>query len=165
VRNAPGRRAAIGARVLVDRCLVPGDEIITFGSPALGWSSAAAQEHDEAVVIFAGSSRVLDLGTLIREGSDDTAPFALGWDGSTDSPTEPSEVKRWIMRIELPLVGRLRDDREHVGTGTKIRVVVGSDESDAKLYDVGVYWTDLAQGTETLLNSLSVSVEEVPAPA
>jgi hypothetical protein len=155
VTNVPGRRAAIGTRVLVDRCRAPDNTIITFGSPALGWSSAAAREHDEAVVIFAGSSRVVDLGTLIREGSDDVFIFT-GQSGAR------SELKPWIMRIELPLVDPpLPDGREHVGTGTKIRLVVGSDESDAKLYDVGVYWQDTAQGTESLLNSLSVVIDEV----
>ncbi len=155
VANAPGRRAAIGTRVLLDRCLAPDGDVVTFGSPALGWTSAAARDNDEAVVIFAGSSRVLDLGTLVREGND--GPF-VSWGSQTSESGPP---RRWVMRIELPLVGRLPDGREYIGSGSTIRVVVGSDESDAKLYDVSVAWHDLAQGTESLFNSLGVIVEEV----
>src|SRR5438094_7348088 len=73
VNNAPELRAAQGTRVLVDRCVKADGTIVTFGSPALGWTSAAAREHDEAVVVFAGASRILDLGALIRKGSDE--PF------------------------------------------------------------------------------------------
>lgn len=158
VANAPSVRAAIGARVLVDRCIAPAGEVVTFGSPALGWASAAATAHDEAVVIFAGATRVLDLGTLIRRGSD--KPSAIGW-AAPDAPRKKAEA--WELKIGLPLVGGLRDGREHVGTGTTIRVVVGSDESDAVFYDVLVGWQTGAPDTAALLSSLSVLVKPAQA--
>ncbi|HET8894004.1 MAG TPA: hypothetical protein VFM96_07910, partial [Gaiellaceae bacterium] len=129
--------------------------------PALGWAGAAARAHDEAVVIFSGAVRVLDLGTLIRRRitkPGGTAGFAAlpAQDANEKKKQEP-----WELKIGLPLVGDLRDRREHVGAGTTIRVVVGSDESDAAAYDVLIRWKKDAANTETLLHSLSVVVTPV----
>jgi len=117
VRNGEGLRASTGTRVLVERYYAPGAEKpTTFGSPALGWTSAAAGAHDEAAVIFSGSERVVDLGILRRD----------------------QDRLRRELQISLPLLWRERvvipDRRDYVGTGAVIRLVVGSDEATARFY-------------------------------
>jgi hypothetical protein len=158
VANAPGMRAATGTQVLVDRCVTPSGDVVTFGSPALGWSSAAAP--GELVVIFAGAARVVDLGTLIRKGSD-----LSGWEQQQlkqqRRQTGDTSAPPWELRIGLPLVGGLFDRREHVGTGTTIRLIVGSEESDAVVYDVLPGFQEWAPDTESLLSSLRVTVSQV----
>ena len=152
VENAIGLRAAIGARVLVDRCISAGGDVITFGSPALGWTSAGAPNNpDEAVVIFSGATRVLDLGQFVKRA---TVPDSYG--SLTVAPDAP-----WELRILLPRVGDLGDLRTWVDTGTTIRLVVGAEDSDARTYDVLVGWQTTATDVDALLGSLSVIVKPV----
>ena len=122
VKNASGRRTALGSSVIVEGHTHGDGTPVTYGSAALGWSSAGSD--DNRVVVFGGSSRVIDLGFVQREG--------VG--GSS----------RWRLLLYFPAlaramgtVGRSPDSRNVVDTGTVVRVVVGADEGEAKTYDIG----------------------------
>lgn len=149
VRNAVGKRASTGTRVLFDSLMRPGEEKpVTFGTPYLGWTSAHAA--DEFVVIFAGATRVIDLGEL-----------------RVDVKHDPT--RDWgEFKILLP---GLQDDvpnrRQYVGTGTPILLVVGSDEAETRFYNVTVGWGWGGGGevlaSDILKNHVGVQVAEVEA--
>ena len=147
VRNGPGLRASNGTRVLLDRYFKPGeDRPVTIGSAAFGWTSADAPE--EAVVIFSGAAR----------------PFDLGW-----LRADEDGVWRELV-IHLPQLvaadAEVTTDRRHVvGTGTRIRLVIGSDEAEARFYDVAVYWSEVACTPEEKLENLRFTVAEVDPAA
>ena len=147
VSNAPGRRASHGTRVIVDHYRPSDGEPVSIGSPSLGWESAGAS--DNAVVIFAGTSRPIDLGALVVEVS----------------PDEELRWPEWQLRLGLPGVPPLPDKREYVRTGTTVRLVIGSDEADERLYDVLVGWQAwMMEGDNSavaVLNSLVVQVSLV----
>jgi hypothetical protein len=149
VRNDPGLRASQGTRVLVDRVFKPffdpeKDKPVTLGSPALGWTSAAAGDRDESVVIFSGAERVIDLGQIFQD------PDTKTW----------REFEIWLPQLKREGVV-IADRRQVVGTGTTIRLVVGSDEADARVYDVLVGWSERAADAASVVSSVAVRIEEV----
>ena len=144
VRNAVGTRASSGTRVLFDSLHRQVDERpTTFGSPYLGWTSAHAP--DESVVIFAGATRIIDLGELrLNEGPR--------------------------FRISLPgVTGDIPHERQYVPTGTAIKLVVGSDEAETRFYLVTVFWGDPTgidiSAKDFLEHQLAVHVVETTAEA
>lgn len=146
VGNAPGLRASQGTRVLVDRYFVPGIERpVTVGSPALGWTSADAP--NEAAVMFSGAERVIDLGVLFQDDDGRWRRFELQF---------PQLKERGV---------KLADDRQIVGIGTRIRLVVGSDEADVRFYDVTVGWNIDAGDAEDAIWSFATRVDEVHSSA
>jgi hypothetical protein len=150
VSNAPGRRASHGTRVIVDRYSPSDGEPVSVGSPSLGWESAGSS--DNAVVIFGGTSRPIDLGALVVNQS---SPGRLGLKGM------PPDYE-WQLRLGLPGVPPLPDEREYLRTGTRIRLVVGSDEADTHTYDVWVGWEPwMSESAVAVLESLVVQVSLV----
>jgi hypothetical protein len=69
VANAKRRRAAHGTRVLVEGYRRQNDRygaLTTLGHPSLGWPSAPEANETAAVTVFAGGTRPITLGYLIR---------------------------------------------------------------------------------------------------
>jgi hypothetical protein len=160
VSNERGLRAARGTRVLVDQCVLVDGSVITFGTPALRWTSPEARDREEAIVVFAGASRVLDLGVLLREdpGESDALDRFLGID---QPPTKGEETRPpWVLRLALSTREKKPLARQYVREGTQIRLLVGSEESDATFFDVTVGWVPTAATDEEALRSLALVVTE-----
>ena len=102
-------------------------------------------------MIFSGATRVVDLGAFVKRPT--------GTDGYGQPAFKGDEP--WELKVGLPDVGSLADQREYVGTGTTIRLVVGSDDSDARMYDVLAGWMASSPNSDTLLSGLSVRVTPV----
>jgi hypothetical protein len=143
VYNEPGLKAAHGTRVILDHYVKPTGETVTIGSPSLGWSSAGSE--DNAVLIFSGWRRVIDLGHFI--------PVGRVQSGDVSMP-------QWALELILPGVGHVEGDRERVGPGTRLRLVVGADDADAHFYDVTLGWQEHTM-PQALLSSVAVRVDEV----
>jgi hypothetical protein len=104
---------------------------------------------DNALVVFAGTSRVVDLGVLGKRGNrPGWGPDGREVDGGDD----------WELRLLFPDVGAFADRREYVREGTIVHLVVGSDEADARRYDVVVGWNRTASSAEAVLQSLRTVV-------
>jgi hypothetical protein len=156
VSNAPERRVAKGTRVLVDHYRPKGQPVTaatTLGSPSLGWPSAPEASRDAAVVVFAGAARPIDLGVL-QQGydDDDVNPF--------DPPPPPDPAMPWRLKLALHNL-HIADHRQYLKPGQAwvIRLVVGSDEADAKPYDVTVKWEAFAANSRVALQSIEVEVD------
>jgi hypothetical protein len=154
VSNPRWVRAAHGTRVLVEyyRARSPRGEIVTLGHPQLGWTSVPPERH-ESTVIFAGASRAVDFGTLLR------GPLSgLFFDSSQKDPPEPWDLM-------LPISGLAPADERHILSGEKdgyvVRLLVGDDDGRARRYDVEVAWDARAVSPEAALDSVRMVVHKV----
>jgi hypothetical protein len=104
VRNARGRRAAHGTRVLVESYREAGGaEIVTLGSPELGWPSTSLSPGGGPVV-FSGGDRPLDFGALCTARRDDDG-LLVGWGQPDPSDTKPPKGTKWDLRLPLAMHG------------------------------------------------------------
>ena len=171
VRNTSGRRAALGTRVTVPQYESWRKRIFTLGSPSLGWPSAP-DAADGSLVIFAGSSRAIDLGILVREeiGPEndrvvvpDKAPWATAFDLDNPPTPPPEPLKMWCLRLALHGLS-IADRREYLVASTCIvRMVVGADEAEAREYDVKVFWDGNAADAQAALNTVEITIGAVGA--
>lgn len=155
VANEPGKRAARGTRVLVDRCwptyTVPSaDNTVTLGAPSLAWTSAR-EASDGSLVVFAGASRVVDLGLLGK--FDDEGLFV--------HPSEPIDQYPWRFKLRLHDLA-LKEHREILAPERwTIRLILGADEVDGRAYDVDIVWAHNASDAKNALASTHVNIRPV----
>jgi len=135
--NKGWRRAGHGTRVIVEGYRPQGRpvrEMVTLGSPLLGWPSAP-QLPDGGLSIFPGLKRPIDFGQLVPlrpAGS----PQRYAW----RHPVEPEEAT-WHFRLGLAFGLTIADGREAIPPGSWIvRLTIGADEGSARTYDVDVAW-------------------------
>jgi hypothetical protein len=146
VANAAGRRSAHGTRVLVETYQRRGGNfpVTALGSPSLGWPSAP-DAVDGSVIVFAGSGRPVDFGSLRRVVNHAGDPEA-----------------RWLLRLGLPDDFHIKDQREYLEPGRyTVRLVVGADEADARSYDVDVEWDGNADTPQKALASVNLTLRPV----
>jgi type II secretory pathway pseudopilin PulG len=158
VANLPGRRAARGTRVLIDRYWRADNpsDVTTLGSPSLGWPSAP-ESNDASVVIFAGVSRPVDLGVLLRH-----VPGTAFEPADPFHPPEPSGP--WHLKLALAGNLALANEREYLPAGSwVVRLIVGADEVDGRAYDVHVSWDNAGDTPAAALSSLAVQVRRAPS--
>jgi hypothetical protein len=160
VRNRKRRRAAHGTRVLLDhyRKNEPGADMVTMGSPALGWTSVFGSE---AAIVFAGGQRTVDLGVLVpgwRGESRFVAADPQKASGATDDDLH------WELRLHPAQQFEVLDQRDVLQpttNGYTVRLVVGADDGAARTYDVDVNWLAKAKDAAEALDSIQVEVRQV----
>lgn len=164
VRNAPGRRAARGTRVLVDhyRERYTTAPVVSLAGPELGWPSTQLAEGEGAVV-FGGTARPLDFGALGTGPSGGSRGNLLNLMG-TRQPLRQGE--RWWFRFTLAMHTRNlfigREFLPGVGGGYTARLTVGADDGEAQAFDVHFDWIEDAPTAEGALGSVLISVTPVP---
>jgi hypothetical protein len=156
VSNPRRRRAAHGARVVLEhhREQRTGAEAIPTGLPQLGWTTVPEERHD-STVIFAGASRPVDIGRLVRGPSSGGLVF-----GSDD---DERRVDAWA--LELALSGLKPTDERHRlpwrKDGYVVCLLVGDDDGAARRYDVDIDWDGDATTPQDALDSVEMAVREV----
>jgi hypothetical protein len=159
--NRGWRRAAHGTQVIVvgyRRAEQPATEMISLGSPTLGWPSANAP--NEALTIFPGMSRPIDFGSLYP---------ALRSDGGGLSSVRGVPVVlpvadggEWVLRLGIGLL--IADQREFLLPGEWIvRLVIGANDGSAATYDVHVAWNGDEADPQSALDDLLDHLEVLPA--
>ena len=152
IRNHRLVRAAQSTRVLVESYVENRGHAmpVAMGSPELGWPSTRL-EPGRGVVVFAGQSRPLDLGSLERTPIFD--------------PHDPYAREPWRFRIGLAMhgegVGIGREWLDATPNGYTLRLLLGADDGAATYYDVAVNWDPAAGDPVTALNAVQVEVSKV----
>jgi hypothetical protein len=160
VRNARGRRAARGTRVLVAsyRETSSGATPVSLAGPELAWPSTSLREGDGAVV-FGGTARPLDFGSL---GAGPTAGPGESLLNLMAAPDKLPDGFQWWYRFILEMHGRSlfigREFLPPVPGGYTARLIVGADEGDARVFDVQFSWMGHAPTPANALASFAVSV-------
>jgi hypothetical protein len=135
VSNARGRRAAQGARVLVEGYTeVAAHEatFVTFGHPSLQWPTASDVDA-AAVTVFGGGARPITLGYFVRAWRDQ--------DGLHYVPEHDEKAEAWYLLLTIGL--DINDDREKlppVEDGYSIKLLVGADDGAARRFTVYINW-------------------------
>lgn len=163
VANARWRRSAIGTRVLLESYRSTGRPPTTLGSPSFGWTSAGSP--DASVVIFSGTSRPFDLGSLIQGQYVRQLVKSLT-DGRGD--LDPEAVRlfdehgdEWVLRLGIHHLV-IFDGRDTLVPGSwTIRLVVGADDAAGVPYDVDLAWDGRAETAEEALEDLQVKVKRI----
>jgi hypothetical protein len=154
VKNAKRRRAAYQTRVEVTGYREQGDARWTWiGNRPLNWVGSAT---DVAVAVYAGMTRPVELGGLLRELPDGWKPKE-GGRPATSPPARFEEVKVW--RFHLSLYGTLAAIRLAPGAWV-LQVVVGAEEGDAATYEIDVAWDGKANGPDLAFQSLQLAVRK-----
>jgi hypothetical protein len=136
VSNARGRRAAQGARVLVEGYTSLADPeamFVTFGHPSLEWPSASDVDSG-AVTVFGGGARPITLGYFERAWRDQEGElhYVHEHDGTAEA---------WYLRLTIGL--DINDDRDKlppVERGYSIKLIVGADDGAARRFKVYIDW-------------------------
>jgi hypothetical protein len=170
------RRSAKGSCVLVDRYVttspataphvLPGVQIL--GYPTLGWTSSI--EGTDAVVVFSGSSRLVDFGQLsltVRSPNDPKRIVVIGGDPQKQIALGAFWSFQFLLAMHNPHPpGRpsgiyLSDLREFLPPnpgGYSALIVAGADDSRSKHYLVTLDWDGQAATPIDALISLSASM-------
>jgi hypothetical protein len=162
--NGRRRRAATGARVLVEgyRAAPEGSEVVRVGSPSLGWTS----QPDAALGIFAGETRSVDLGTLIKRSDREleVAGIAAKLGGGSvisgpDTIREGEAAVRWHFALALHEVVPL--DARHVlrPNAWFIELRIGSDDGPSNAYVAQISWNSTAATAEQALDSFHIALK------
>jgi hypothetical protein len=169
VRNAPGRRAAKGARVmLVGFSAHDEGHFHRLGVPSLGWPSGTGESVTET--IFGGSDFPIGLGVLYRLVSPEvgTPPYLkyhkkLEYYLPVEESTAPEA--RWYFLLSLRRGVAKDDTRTLLAPGKQwtIRLALGADEADYATYDVNLGWDAEAPSAKAALESVRLTV--TPATA
>lgn len=109
-------------------------------------------QPDGKSVIF-GSPALRWMGANPGHDDDPVVVFAGAWRVITLGQLI---LDRPAWRLKLGL-----DKPESFGTGTTYRLIVGSDEADAKFYDVIVGWREDPVSVKEVYNSLAIRINEV----
>jgi hypothetical protein len=131
VRNGRRRRAAHGARVLVQwyRAALYDTKVVSLAGPELGWPSTSVREGDGAV-IFGGTSRPVDFGAL---GAGPAGQEPGGPNEMMYAPEALADGRQWWFRFTLAMhAGGIFIGREFlppIQGGYVARVTVGADEA------------------------------------
>jgi hypothetical protein len=154
VRNSKRRRAAQGTRVLIEWYQPRGGARVSLANPSLGWPSAPESEVTGTVVVFAGGSRPVSLGRLIRvvafegkiipRGAGKLPHFELveppdEREGVDVGEGRESEVRWFLYLAELNLNDH-RDKLPPVENGYTIRLLAGADDGAARSFEVDIAW-------------------------
>jgi hypothetical protein len=170
--NKGWRRAAHGTRVIVEgyrKQGAPPSEMVTLGSPLLGWPSAP-ELPDGGLTVLPGNRRPIDFGSLVplHRGPDGkllSSPVASDAEGRTLTRAVPlSAGGRWEFHLGLAFGLVIADYREFLPAGEwVVRLTIGADDSSPRTYDVDVAWRgDEPTGREALDAILShLAVREV----
>jgi hypothetical protein len=155
VSNSKRRRAAKGARVLVEGYTVVGSHqpaLDTLGHPSLEWPSATDAEAG-AVTVFGGGSRPITLGYLVRARYlDDLREI--------DYAREDETADGWLLRLTIGIdINDNRDKLRSFDDGYMIRLLVGADDGAARSFTVYIDWNgDPDQTPEQVLASALASL-------
>ena len=141
VSNAKRRRAARGARVLVEGYTEQGSHQAaptTLGHPSLEWPSTREDATvTGAVTVFAGASRPITLGYFVRVRVDTEG--ALHYVRERDYRS--GEADAWYLKLTIGL--DIADDRDKlppVDDGYVFRLLVGADDGAARTFEVHLDW-------------------------
>lgn len=166
VRNLRGSRSAKGTRVLVEGYRRAGQtDLLTLGSPSLGWPSAP-EATDASVVVFGGAGRPVGLGELWRvrltsDGQLETGPMDVGDGRVVMLPVHRADDPegRWHLKLSLSHGLFIGDHREFLAPGHWIIcLMVGADEADGRLYEVVISWNGDATTAQAALDSVELDV-------
>jgi hypothetical protein len=139
VANAKRRRAAQGARVLVEGYTVVGSHqpaLDTLGHPSLQWPSASEEVLTTATV-FGGGTRPITLGFFIRVRKD--ADGALHY--VRERNYRPGEADAWYFKLAIGIdIVENRDKLPPVEDGYMIKLLVGADDGAARSFTVHIDW-------------------------
>jgi hypothetical protein len=163
VVNAKRRRAAHGARVLVEGYTARGSHapaLTTLGHPSLDWPSAPETASTAAVTVFAGGARPITLGYFIRVRRDAEGFLmrptvhieGLAVRGiphyARDADYEEGDAEAWYLRLALAFGLDINDDRDKlppVADGYTLRLLVGADDGAARVLYVDINWNGDAE--------------------
>jgi hypothetical protein len=159
VKNARGRRAATGSRVILwsYRKADVAETSVSLAGPELGWPSTAIRPGDGAV-IFGGTSRPIDFGWLGVAPAGPGLPTQL----VPGDPLPKGSV--WWLQFALGEEQRLAIPRAMVAPapgGYTVRLIVGADTGKAHTFDVSVRWLSDATDPESALKSVELSIEKL----
>jgi hypothetical protein len=135
VSNASRRRAAQGARVLVEGYAEVADheaKFVTFGHTSLEWPTASDIEGG-AVTVFAGGARPITLGYFMRAWRDQ--------DGLRHVDEHDEKADAWYLKMTIGF--DINDDRDKlppVENGYSIKLLVGADDGAARRFKVYINW-------------------------
>jgi hypothetical protein len=161
VENAMGKRSAKHVRVVLDGARKKGDDQWTrFGSPFLAWPSVFGQESDAYVdVIFAGTSRPVGIGQMMRVRRTDAGKIERGYHpagGTWIVMHDPADADgQWHLHLELAGNFQLTDERDWLTPGEWVlRLVAGADDGDAHTCEVHLAWRGDEPNAEMALANL-----------
>ena len=181
VANKKWRRAAKGTRVLIEWYQPRDGARVSLAHPSLGWPSAPESETTGSIVVFAGGSRPVSLGRLIRvvtydgkivpRGFGDLPHFELAEppderEGVDVGEGRESEVRWFLYLAELNLNDH-RDKLPPVEDGYTIRLLAGADDGAARSYEVDIAWDGdpKLSADEVLASALDrLAVRDVKGP-
>jgi len=109
-------------------------------------------QPDGTSTIF-GSPALAWMGVSAPNEHEPVVVFAGAWRVITLGDLV-HERPAWRLKIRLGVP-------KSFGTGTTYRLVVGSDEADARFYDVTVGWREDVGSVKEVYNSLAVGIDEV----
>jgi hypothetical protein len=153
VRAKRRRRAAHGTRVeVIGVRRLDETKLTPLGHWPLGWTSA----EPVAVTVYAGAERAVDFAVLERYDPE-AAPYIYGGDELLDVLAPD----RWHLALALHGDYAPTDQRHRLAPGSwAVRLVVGTDDGDARRYEVHVRWdggeADPQSALDAVLDRLAV---------